>query len=54
LPQHDGQSVLPEEICLSIGGIDEAVGVEQEAITRFQRMETTLAKVAKSKAARIK
>jgi len=39
LPQYGGQSVLPEEISLGVGGIDEAVGVEQEAITRFQRMD---------------
>ena len=39
LPQHDGQSVLPEEISLGVGGLDEAVGVEQEAITGFQKMD---------------
>ena len=30
---------MPEEIYLGVGSIDEAVGVEQEAITRFQRMD---------------
>jgi hypothetical protein len=30
---------LPEEISIGVGGLDEAVGVEQKAITQFQPMD---------------
>ncbi len=39
LPQHGGQTLLPEEISLGVGGLDEAVSVEQQAISGFQRVD---------------